>query len=185
MVGPILLAIGINIQVEGYPGWKTKKIRAFMGTLGLGRHIIWTDSTYPAITTMKERSVCMEEQRVPGSLLAPADSECSRSGRPHDLADHRKQRVSKHQPTPTAFDRTLGAGATWGQWSSLRPVPAPTRPEHGGLPSNNATVHSLCYEKRPFLESRRNIPCMIPHSIFHTESITRRHNHKIMFSSYI
>jgi hypothetical protein len=46
MLGPILLTIGKNIQVEGYQGWITKRIRAFMGTLGLENYnIIWTDPT--------------------------------------------------------------------------------------------------------------------------------------------
>ena len=35
MLGPILLTLGKNIQVEGYPGWITKRVTAFMGTLGL------------------------------------------------------------------------------------------------------------------------------------------------------
>jgi hypothetical protein len=53
MFGPIMLTIGKNIQVEGFPGWITKRVRAFMGTLGLeSTDIIWTDSTYPAVSTM-------------------------------------------------------------------------------------------------------------------------------------
>jgi hypothetical protein len=63
----------------------------------------------------------MEEQRVPGSLLAPADSESVNT-----------------------------TGAKSGQRSSLRPVPAIfteiTWPEHGGLPRDNSAVHSLRYE---------------------------------------
>jgi hypothetical protein len=48
-----LLTIGKNIQVEGYPGWITKHIRAFMGTLGLeSTDIILIDSTYPASSAM-------------------------------------------------------------------------------------------------------------------------------------
>jgi hypothetical protein len=53
MLGPILLTIGKNIQVEGYAGWITRRIRAFMGTLGLeNNEIIWTNATYPSISTM-------------------------------------------------------------------------------------------------------------------------------------
>jgi hypothetical protein len=48
MLGPILLTMGKNIQVEGYPGWITKRVRAFMGTLGLENYnIVWTEATYP------------------------------------------------------------------------------------------------------------------------------------------
>jgi hypothetical protein len=44
MLGPILLTIWKNIQVEGYIGWLTRRIRAFIGTLGLeSGEIIWTD----------------------------------------------------------------------------------------------------------------------------------------------
>jgi hypothetical protein len=58
MLGPILLTIGKNIQVEGYAGWMTRRIRAFMGTLGLeSTEIIWTDATYPAISTMNDSKV--------------------------------------------------------------------------------------------------------------------------------
>jgi hypothetical protein len=57
MLGPILLTIGKNIQVEGYMGWITKQVRAFMGTLGLENYnIIWTDPTYPSVTTMSQLS---------------------------------------------------------------------------------------------------------------------------------
>jgi hypothetical protein len=57
MLGPVLLTMGKNIQVEGYPGWMTR-IRAFMGTLGLDSNsIIWTDVTYPTVSTMNSLSV--------------------------------------------------------------------------------------------------------------------------------
>jgi hypothetical protein len=53
MLGPILLTIGKNIQIEGYRGRITRRIRSFMGTLGLeSNYIIWTDATYPSISTM-------------------------------------------------------------------------------------------------------------------------------------
>jgi hypothetical protein len=53
MFGPIMLTLGKNIQVEGFQGWITKTVRAFMGTLGLdSSDIVWTDSTYPAVSTM-------------------------------------------------------------------------------------------------------------------------------------
>jgi hypothetical protein len=53
MFGPIILTIGKNILVEGYQGWITKRIRTLMGTLGLeSTDIIWTDATYPSISTM-------------------------------------------------------------------------------------------------------------------------------------
>ena len=53
MLGPILLTIGKNIQVSGYNGWITRRVRAFMGTLGLENYnIIWTESTYPTIEAM-------------------------------------------------------------------------------------------------------------------------------------
>jgi len=53
MLGPIMLTIGKNIQVEGYEGWITKRIRAFMGTLGLELNdLIWTDATNPSLSTM-------------------------------------------------------------------------------------------------------------------------------------
>jgi DNA polymerase III delta prime subunit len=53
MFGPIMLTIGKNIQVERFPGWITKRVRASMGTLGLeSTDIIWTDSTYLAVSTM-------------------------------------------------------------------------------------------------------------------------------------
>ena len=57
MLGPILLTIGKNIQVEGYSGWITKRMRAFMGTLGLqDNDIIWNDSAYPSVGTMNQLS---------------------------------------------------------------------------------------------------------------------------------
>jgi len=53
MLGPILLTIGKNIQAEGYPGWITRRVRAFMGTLGLENYnIVWTEATYPTINAM-------------------------------------------------------------------------------------------------------------------------------------
>jgi hypothetical protein len=52
MLGPILLTIGKNIQVEGYPGWLTC-IQAFMGTLGLkSGGNIWLGKVYPSILCM-------------------------------------------------------------------------------------------------------------------------------------
>jgi hypothetical protein len=53
MLGLILLTIGKNIQVEGYIRWITKRVRAFMGTLGLeNTNIIWVDACYPSIAAM-------------------------------------------------------------------------------------------------------------------------------------
>jgi hypothetical protein len=53
MLGPILLTLAKNIQVEGYPGWIIKRVRAFMGTLGLESYnIIWTETTCPTVTAM-------------------------------------------------------------------------------------------------------------------------------------
>jgi hypothetical protein len=54
MLGPILLTIGKNIQVAGYDGWVTNRLRAFMGTLGLlSEDIIWTANTYPEFSSMQ------------------------------------------------------------------------------------------------------------------------------------
>ena len=57
LLGPILLTLGKNIQLEEYDGWITKRIRAFMGTLGYSSStIIWTEATYPTITTISTLS---------------------------------------------------------------------------------------------------------------------------------
>jgi hypothetical protein len=48
-----MLTIGRNIQAEGYQGWITKRIRGFMGTLGLDEgDTIWVDETYPTLATL-------------------------------------------------------------------------------------------------------------------------------------
>jgi len=53
MFRPIMLTLGKNIQAEGYDGWITKRIRAFMGTLGISSaDIIWTQTTYPTLAAM-------------------------------------------------------------------------------------------------------------------------------------
>jgi hypothetical protein len=58
MLGPVLLTIGKNVQIEGYTGWMTRRLRGFMGTLGLDNSsIIWTDATYPIFSTMNALSI--------------------------------------------------------------------------------------------------------------------------------
>jgi hypothetical protein len=53
MFGPVALMNGKSIQPEGFAGWMTRRIRAFMGTLGLNQDdIIWTDATYPALLAL-------------------------------------------------------------------------------------------------------------------------------------
>jgi hypothetical protein len=48
-----MLTIGKNIQAEGYQGWITKRIRGFMGTLGLDEgDTIWVGETYPTLATL-------------------------------------------------------------------------------------------------------------------------------------
>jgi hypothetical protein len=57
MMGPIMLTIGKNIQLEGYSSWMTNHIRAFMGTLGLeSNSILWNDPVYPCVTAMNTLS---------------------------------------------------------------------------------------------------------------------------------
>jgi hypothetical protein len=53
MFGPIALMIGKPVQPEGYAEWLKRRIRAFMGTLGLTQEdLIWTEATYPSLVCM-------------------------------------------------------------------------------------------------------------------------------------
>jgi hypothetical protein len=52
MFGPIALMLGKSVQ-PGYSAWLSRRIRAFMDTLGLTQDdLIWTDPTYPALLSI-------------------------------------------------------------------------------------------------------------------------------------
>jgi hypothetical protein len=85
MLGPILLTIGKKIQTEGYEGWITNRMRAFMGTLGLeNSETIWTDQAYPAALAMKSISTFLSavfylRREIFMMCYAVASSQCSLS----------------------------------------------------------------------------------------------------------